>query len=309
MEASIQVVDFQKLSSDQEELKKLREACEKYGCFRIINHPVPPTLMVDMKLVAKHLHDLPRDIKKRNKSAILPEDGYVSLSVTSPVYEGLGIYDMHSSPHEVQDFFSQLDVSPHDRQIIEAYGQAVHDLAASLAQKLARTLGIEDINFKDWPSFFRIMKYNFSPETMGSVGAHLHSDTGFITILQDDETVSGLEMVDDSNTFKTVPPKSGSFFCIIGDVGRAWSNGKFQNAGHRVICKEPNARYSLAIFMLSPRDGHVETPTKLVDVDHTQLYRPFKFKEIEQIKNQDLREFNVTTGNSTPRGLDQFLIG
>ncbi|KAL2335306.1 hypothetical protein Fmac_016519 [Flemingia macrophylla] len=96
--------------------EKLRDACERYGCFRIINHLVPPTLMADMKLVAKHLHDLPKDIKMLNKYAILPDNnGYVPLSVTSPIYESLAIYDMHASPHdEVQDFFSQLDVSPHD---------------------------------------------------------------------------------------------------------------------------------------------------------------------------------------------------
>ncbi|XP_020208841.1 2-oxoglutarate-dependent dioxygenase DAO-like [Cajanus cajan] len=115
MEAKIPVVDFEKLSSDEDELKKLREACEKCGCFRIMNHPIPLTLMADMKLVAKHLHDLPMDIKIRNKLAILPDNGYVSLSVTSSIYEGLAISDMHTSPHAIEDFCSELNVSNHHR--------------------------------------------------------------------------------------------------------------------------------------------------------------------------------------------------
>lgn len=110
---SFPVIDFQKLG-EVEELNKLREACENCGCFRIINHHVPLTLMSDMKSVAKYLHDLPSEIKKRNTS-VIPDSGYVPSSKTSPLYEGLGIYDMHVSPQTVRDFCSQLDVPTHQR--------------------------------------------------------------------------------------------------------------------------------------------------------------------------------------------------
>ena len=111
----IPIVDLQQLQQ-QEELSKLREACEKCGCFRIINHSIPETLMADMKSVAKYLHDLPQEVKKRNKSEI-PDSGYVPSNPTSPLYEGLGIYDMRASPQAVHDFCSQLDVPPHHRLI------------------------------------------------------------------------------------------------------------------------------------------------------------------------------------------------
>jgi len=57
MEASVPVVDF-----EGKELKKLREAFEKCGCFRIINHPIPKTMMSEMKSVVKYVHDLPLEI-------------------------------------------------------------------------------------------------------------------------------------------------------------------------------------------------------------------------------------------------------
>ncbi|XP_020208930.1 2-oxoglutarate-dependent dioxygenase DAO [Cajanus cajan] len=299
MEAKIPVVDFEKLSTDEDELKKLREACEKCGCFRIMNHPIPLTLMADMKLVAKHLHDLPKEIKMRNKS-IIPESGYVPSTVTSPLYEGLGIYDMYSSPHALQDFCSQLNVSPHHRQILGAYGQAIHDLASNVSQKMAESLGIMSFDFKDWPFIFRIIKYNLTPQDIGTTAAELHSDTGFITLLQDDEIVSGLELLDDSNSFKKIPTKPGSFLCIIGDVGHAWSNGNFFNVRHRVQCKETINRYSFGAFMLASRDGNVEAPAKLVELDHARVYCPFKYEE--------LREFRITTGKKTGEVLDQYRI-
>ncbi|TKY50306.1 2-oxoglutarate-dependent dioxygenase DAO [Spatholobus suberectus] len=300
MAASIPVVDFAKLSSDQEECKKLRVACEKCGCFRIINHPIPLTLMADMKLVAKHLHYRPKDIKICNKD-VIRDSGYVSSVDISPLYEGLEIYDMHSSPHAVQDFCSQLDVSPHHRQIIEAYGHAIHDLASSVSQKMAESLGIKDIDFKDWPFIFRFMKYTFTPEAIGSLGIPLHSDTGFITVAQDDETVGGIELMDDSNSFKAILPIPGSFLCIIGDIGHAWSNGRFWNVKHRVLCKEATTRYSFGAFMLASRDGNVEPHAKLVDHDHERLYRPFKY--------EDLRDFKITTRKRAGEFLEQLRIG
>ena len=83
---------------------------------------------------------------------------------------------------------------------------------------MAESLGITNTDFKDWPFIFRIIKYNFTPEAIGSTGVQLHSDTGFVTLLQDDEKVGGLEMMDNSGSFRAIPPKSGSFLCIIGDV-------------------------------------------------------------------------------------------
>ncbi|RDX61172.1 2-oxoglutarate-dependent dioxygenase DAO, partial [Mucuna pruriens] len=165
---------------------------------------------------------------------------------------------MHSSPHAVQDFSSQLNLSPHQEQIIEAYGQAIHDLASSVSQKMTESLDIEDADFKDWSFIFRIIKYNFTPEVIGSIGAQVHLDIGFITLLQDDETVNGLQLMDDSRSFKEVPPKLGSFLCIIGNVGHVWSNGKFLNVRHHVLYKEAITCYSFGVFMLASRDGNVE---------------------------------------------------
>ncbi|KAK7247122.1 hypothetical protein RIF29_41999 [Crotalaria pallida] len=298
MERPFPVVDFQKLC-EQEELNKLREACEKCGCFRIINHHVPVTLMTDMKSVAKSLHELPPEIKRRNTS-VIPDSGYVPPIKTSPLYEGLGIYDMHVTPQALYDFCSHLNVSSHQRQILEAYGEAIHGLASGISQKMAESLGVVGADFEDWPFIFRIIKYNFSPENIGSLGVQPHSDTGFITLLQDDEKVGGLETMDDSGSYVAVPPLSGSFLCIIGDVGHAWSNGRFYNVKHRVICKETTTRFSFGAFMLASRDSNVDAPKDLVDPGHPRLFHPFKY--------EDLRMFRISTGKRTGEVLDQFRI-
>ncbi|AES95386.2 2-oxoglutarate-dependent dioxygenase [Medicago truncatula] len=262
---TIPYIDLEKIS-EQFECNKLRNACEKWGCFRIINHSIPLTLMDEMKMVVVALHDLPMDIKKNNKD-VIPGSGYFGPSVFNPLIESVGLYDMGSS-QAIQDFCSQLNATPHQRQIMETYG-------------------ILDADFEDWPCQYRINNYNFTSETIGSFGASAHIDSGFLTILQDDENVGGLEVMDNYGSFVSVAPFHGALLANLGDIARAWSNGRFCNVKHRVLCKEPTTRYSIATFMLGPRKGNVEAPKELVDHDHPLLYRPFTYEEYRTLRVSD----------------------
>nr|AFK41575.1 unknown [Lotus japonicus] len=282
MKETIPVIDLEKIS-DQVELNKLREACENWGCFRIIDHSITATLMAEMKMVIETLLDLPMEIKMRNIDVVVGS-GYMPPSATNPLYEALGLYDLGSS-QAVQDFCSQLDASPHQRQIMEKYGKAIHDLAAKVGQKMAESLGIQGAGFEDRQYMLRINKYNFTQEAIGSLGVQLHTDSGFLTIVQDDENVGGLEVMDnDSSSFVPVPPFPGSLLANFGDVVHVWSNGRFCNVKHRVQCKEAAKRLSIATFMLPPRDGKVEASEEVVDYDHPRLYEPFNYEDYRKLR-------------------------
>ena len=98
-ETIIPVIDFEKISEELE----CREACKKWGCFRIINHTIPLNLMAEMKIVVEALLDLPMEIKKNNKD-VIAGSGYMAPSVVNPFYE---------ASQAVQQFCSQLNVTPH----------------------------------------------------------------------------------------------------------------------------------------------------------------------------------------------------
>ena len=53
--------------------------------------------------------------------------------------------------------------------------------------------------------------------------------------------------------------------------------------------------------MLASRDGQVDAPMKLVDLDHLRLYRPFNYDELTVIR--------ITTEKQAGEVLDQFRIG
>lgn len=110
---NIPVIDLQKFP-DAGEYKKLKKACEEWGCFRIVNHNLSMALMSEMKMVVRSLLDLPMEIKLRNTD-VIAGSGYMAPSRVNPLYEGLGLYDL-GSPQAVHAFCDQLDASPHQRQ-------------------------------------------------------------------------------------------------------------------------------------------------------------------------------------------------
>ena len=110
MGACIPVIDMKDFSGQSE---KLMKACRDWGCFRIVNHSIPESLMMDMKAVSRSLLDLPLELKLRNSHPVQGK-GYTSRNNASPVFEGLGCYDM-AAPGALDNFFDQLCVSPQQR--------------------------------------------------------------------------------------------------------------------------------------------------------------------------------------------------
>ncbi|XP_021908378.1 2-oxoglutarate-dependent dioxygenase DAO-like [Carica papaya] len=215
-EGGIPTIDIEDFPA---QMGKLREACEKWGCFRLVNHKIPLTLM------------------------------------------------------------SWIEMGVECREIIKVYAKAVHGVGMEIAGKLAESLGIisssgesEEI-FRDWACQFRINKYNFTPETVGLSGVQMHTDSGFLTILQDDENNGGLEVMDNSTgEFLSVEPLPGSLVVNLGDMAAVWSNGRVSNVKHRVQCKKGEVRASIASFVLGPKE-RVEAPTQLVDSEHPRYMR------------------------------------
>ncbi|KAK4280128.1 hypothetical protein QN277_011794 [Acacia crassicarpa] len=283
---NIPVIDLQESADKQHEMKKkLREACEEWGCFRVTNHGVASSLMGEMKKVARTLHDLPLELKMRNTD-VTSGSGYMPPSAANPLYEGLGLSDMASS-EAIQTFCSHLDASPHQRKVIETYSKEVHKLLMGIAEKMGESLGLEEgveEYFKGWACQFRINKYSFTPQTVGSSGLQIHTDGAFLTILQDDEHVGGLQVMNKFGSFVDVPPCPGSFFAILGDIAHVWSNGRFGYVKHRVECKEASVRFSIASFLLGPNEGEVRAPQELVDPNRPPLFLPFAYQHYKKLR-------------------------
>ncbi|KAK8926351.1 putative 2-oxoglutarate/Fe(II)-dependent dioxygenase [Platanthera zijinensis] len=276
---SVPVVD---LSNFPSEMKKLTAASTELGCFRVVNHGIPVALQAEMKAAVRFLFEMSAESKLRNTD-IITGSGYVPPSPKNPSYEAFGLYDAASSS-DVRDFCSRLEVSPFYREIISSYASKLHDLIVDLATKVAASLGLVDYSFQDWSCQLRMNKYNFSKETVGSTGAQIHTDNDFITVLQEDESVGGLEIMHFGGDFVAVDPVPDTFLVNLGDVAKVWSNGRLHNVKHRVQCKEALPRISVAFFILAPKDDRMEPQQEFVDCEHPPLYRTFSYLEYRKLR-------------------------
>ncbi|KAJ0965495.1 hypothetical protein J5N97_026633 [Dioscorea zingiberensis] len=276
--AEIRTIDLTNFPSEE---ANLREACQTLGCFRLVGHGFPDSLPAEMKAVLRSLFQLPDEIKRLN-SDVIPGSGYLSPSPTNPLYEAFGLYDA-SSPLDVDTFCSLLRASPLHRNTIQTYASKLHALVVDIASKIAKSLGVPSCPFEQWPCQFRLNKYSFTEETIGSSGVQIHSDSSFLTVLQEDDSVPGLEIMDSSGSFVPVHPVPGSFLINLGDIAKVWSNGRLHNLKHRVQCKEAGERISIALFLLGPKDSPVEPAPEFVDSDHPRLYRSFTVESYRQL--------------------------
>jgi isopenicillin N synthase-like dioxygenase len=107
------------------------------------------------------------------------------------------------------------------RETVRRYAEKTHELIVDVAAKLGASLGLEEAegSFRDWPCQFRINRYNYAPETVGKAGVQVHTDSGFLTVLHEDDCVGGLEVADpDTGEFAAVDPLPGTFLVNLGDV-------------------------------------------------------------------------------------------
>ncbi|KAF5188514.1 2-oxoglutarate-dependent dioxygenase [Thalictrum thalictroides] len=276
------IIDLEDFPNQSE---KLLQACKEWGCFRVVNHNIPLTLLSEMKCVVRSLLDLPVDIKRKNTD-VISGSGYVAPSKINPLYEALGLYDM-GSDQALHDFCNQLSVSPQQRDTILSYSRELHKLVMDLWQKLAESMGVGNDSTKGWKCQFRINKYNFTEETVGSTGVQIHTDSGFLTVLQEDDCVGGLEVMPKSSlasaSFLPVHPCPGTLLVNLGDMATAWSNGVLYNVKHRVQCMEAAVRISIALFLLGPKEA-VKAPPEFVDVAHPRLYIPFTYEDFRKLR-------------------------
>ncbi|GMI69072.1 hypothetical protein HRI_000576500 [Hibiscus trionum] len=120
----------------------------------------------------------------------------------------------------------------------------LRNMLMDIGGEIAESMRLNGDYCKEWPCQFRINKYNFTPESVGTTGVQIHTDSGFLTILQDNENVGGLE-VDKSGEFLPVDPLPGSLLVNLGDMANVWSNGRLHTVRHRVQCKEATIRVSM----------------------------------------------------------------
>ncbi|KAF2152737.1 putative 2OG-Fe(II) oxygenase family oxidoreductase [Myriangium duriaei CBS 260.36] len=293
----------------------IRDACRKTGFFAIVGHGLSRSLqqgLIDGSTKFFSL-DAKEKLKLDAKSQI-GRRGYDVLASQSYHAENLpdlkeGFYVGHDVPIDdpkvkARRFFMGPNVWPAPavlpeqdfRQPVEAYFEAIHNLALKVLAIIERSLpygpGIFDEFTKGHTvAVLRCLHYppvkaEDSEGGKKQLGAGAHTDFGAITLLLQDEN-AGLEVLNpDTEDFVAVEPSPDAFVFNVGDMLSFWTGGEYKSSVHRVINKAPRDRYSAAFFY----DGALDCPltplnkkgAELSEGEHTLTVEKHMIKRITE---------------------------
>ncbi|XVE63551.1 hypothetical protein DITRI_Ditri07aG0029300 [Diplodiscus trichospermus] len=289
--AKIPVLDFSREDLDERErgseswkllCSKVREACERHGCFLLMYHKIPTSLREDMLVAMKALFDLPEETKSKYQNP-KPYRSYQGKCPVVPLHESFGIDD--AIRLEGAQEFTQLmwpQGNPAFCEILHSMSSKMLELNFTILKMIFESFGMEEKHYdalvRDSTSILRVMKYRIPPREEENLGLVAHTDKNALTVLCQNE-VQGLEiMTKDGHWVEVVVPRD-AFIVIVGDALKAWSNGRLVAVKHRVVMKAKKERYSFGLFSVPKEGAMIEVPRELVDNEHPLLYRPFKFAD------------------------------
>ncbi|KAK9946102.1 hypothetical protein M0R45_011579 [Rubus argutus] len=228
--------------------KRVREACENYGCFEIVYDKIPPQLRAETFSVSRQLFSLPLETKKKNFNP-KPYHGYLGQSAHMPLYESFGLEEA-SNYESLRSLTEEIWPNGHDQfcTVISMMKQ-LDELKDMINLMILDSYGLGEKSNSTLHSktLLRIMKYMAPPSGENTIGLPAHTDKALGTILCDDQ-VSGLEVETKDGQWVKLSLSPRSFVFVVGDSLMAWSNGRMHSVKHRVMMRGEKERYSLGAF-------------------------------------------------------------
>ncbi|CAI9277732.1 unnamed protein product [Lactuca saligna] len=256
-------------------VENIRVASENLGFFQVVNHGIPVSVMDEMLQGVRRFHEQDVEVKKRF---------YTRDRTRTVVYNSN--FDLYSSAAASwrDTFFTSMAPSPPPpeelpevcRDIQIEYSNQVLKLGSLLFRLISEALGLKanhltDLDCDKGLSFLGHC-YPACPQPELTMGTTKHTDSGFLTVLLQDE-IGGLQILH-QNQWIDVPPIPGALVINIGDLLQMISNDKLRSVEHRVVANEKGPRVSVACFFSSSLATKVYGPIKeLISDDNPPRYR------------------------------------
>ncbi|XP_039045726.1 probable 2-oxoglutarate-dependent dioxygenase At3g50210 [Hibiscus syriacus] len=264
-----------------EVVKQLDQACREAGFFYVKGHGIPETMVNEVRNITRKFFDLPYEEKLKIK--LTPAAGYrgyqrIGENITK------GVPDMH----EAIDCYKELKQGmygalgkpmegcnqwPHNppnfKELMEEYISLCTELSRKILRGIAFALGGSPDEFegeRGGDAFWamRLIGYPGASTANGKckpdtdIGCGAHTDYGLLTLVNQDENITALQVRNRSGEWISAPPIPGTFVCNIGDMLKILSNGLYDSTLHRVINTFPTYRVCVAYFYEPNYDAAVE---------------------------------------------------
>uniref|UniRef100_A0A1D1Y8Z3 1-aminocyclopropane-1-carboxylate oxidase n=1 Tax=Anthurium amnicola TaxID=1678845 RepID=A0A1D1Y8Z3_9ARAE len=278
MGRAMPVIDLSGLEGERrkEIMAQLKDACENWGFFQIVNHGVPSELMGRMKSLAHVYHDTVLKPKFQESEVVKRLEGSEG-EIRDTDWETC-FFVQHlpmSNAGQVPDISSELLAT------IKEYEEQVVKLAERMLNLLCENLGLEENYIRKAFSgaqgpFMgtKLAKYPSCPKADRVKGLRAHTDAGgIILVLQDD--VPGLQFLKNGE-WVDVLPLPDSIFINTGDQLEVISNGRIKSIPHRVVAQADGGRISIATFYNPASDAIIGPAPNL-------LYPEYRFEQYMKV--------------------------
>ncbi|KAJ0454579.1 putative aminocyclopropanecarboxylate oxidase [Helianthus annuus] len=254
-----------------EVVRLLDSACRDAGFFYVKGHGIPDSLIKDVRDITHNFFDLPYEEKL--KIELSSETGYRG-------YQRVGVNVTKGVPdrHEAIDCYKELSKGmygglgdplvgtnkwptdpPNFKKLMEEYLVRCTELSRKIMRGIALALGGSVDAFEGkiagdpfW--VLRIIGYPgvtpISDECLpkNDIGCGAHTDYGLLTLVNQDDDKTALQVRNLSGEWISAVPIPGTFVCNIGDMLKILTNGVYESTLHRVINNSPNFRVCVAYF-------------------------------------------------------------
>ncbi|AET01264.1 putative deacetoxyvindoline 4-hydroxylase [Medicago truncatula] len=242
-------IDNKDPSIHQGIVSKIKEACETWGFFQVVNHGIPLSVLEEMKDGVKRFHEMETDAKK---------EFYTRDLHGSFIYKSN--FDLYSSPALNWRDTCTCSLAPDTpkpedfpvvcRDILLEYGKQVMNLGTLLFELLSQALGLNPNHLKDMGCAEGLIAlchyYPPCPEPELTVGTTKHCDNDFLTVLLQDH-IGGLQVLYEDKWID-ITPVPGALVVNVGDLLQLITNDRFKSVEHRVVANQVGPRISVACF-------------------------------------------------------------
>lgn len=305
--AHIPVIDVSELPRG-DGLNKLRLACEEWGFFQAVNHGIEVELLDEMEKLTREFFMLPLEEKEKYPMAPGGIQGYGHAFVFSEdqKLDWCNMLALAVEPSTLRQPKLWPTTPAKFKETLERYCVEIRGLCQRLLAHIAETLGLAPGRLLDMfgEAVVHAVRMNFYPPCPQPdlvMGLSAHSDGSAITVLQQDMSCAGLQVLKDG-AWVPIQPIRGALVINVGDTIEVLTNGRYKSVEHRAVTSSKQERLSMVTFYapsyeveLGPLPEFVtdETPCRYGRYNHGEYSRHYITNRLEGKKTLEFAKISL----------------
>lgn len=169
------------------------------------------------------------------------------------------------------------------KDTLEKYSAEIRALCRSLLAHITETRGLAPDTFNGmFGEAVQAVRMNFYPPCPRPelvLGLSAHCDGSAVTVLQQDTSCAGLQVVGRDGAWVPVYPIRHALVANLGDTLEVLTNGRYRSVEHRAVTSDTHDRLSIVTFYAPAYDVELGPMPEFVTDDAPCRYRRFNHGE------------------------------